>query len=249
MRQRKQSEGDVYHVVARGTGRQLIFEDDFDRRSFLGILEKGLADHGVELYAWCLMGNHVHLLVRAPIEAVSRLMKQLLGSYAQRFNAKTGRVGHLFQSRFSSEPITDDVYLLTVIRYIHYNPVKGGLGRVDEYPWSSYGEYVGKPKICETAFPLEVCGGVDSFKRLHERPDKDAKCLDVDDEANARKSFPDARAMSIAQQVLGGVGLQDVKALPVEERNARLRELKAAHLSVRQIERLTGIGRNIVQRA
>ena len=244
------SEGDVYHVVARGTGRQLIFEDESDRRLFLSLLSKGLSDYDAVLYAWCLMGNHVHLLIRAPIERLSQLMKMVLGTYARRFNEKTARVGHLFQSRYGSEPITDDEYLLTVIRYIHENPRKAGLASTEAYPWSSYGEYIGSAWLCDTDFPLSVFGGVDAFRRFHGQPHDEPNCLDADKgEASALvRKVADECIIATARDVLGEVNAQDLKTLPIQQRNACLRMLKEAGLSVRQIERLTGIGRNIVQR-
>ena len=249
MYSRTQSEADLYHVVARGTGRQLIFEDDSDCRLFLKLLKEGLDKHDVELYAWCLMGNHVHLLVHAPMASVSKLMKQVLGTYAMRFNLKTGRVGHLFQSRFRSEPIADESYLLTVMRYIHENPVKAGIGPIDSYPWSSYREYIGRPRICQTAFLLEMLGGVSSFRAFHERYHDEGQCLDIDSERNATRGMPDGRAIEIAEAVLDGAALNDVKTFPPEQRTRCLRSLTRAGLTVRQIERLTGIGRNTVARS
>ena len=246
---RKLSEGNVYHVVTRGTGRQLIFENDSDRTLFLRLLAKGLNEHEAELYAWCLMGNHVHLLIHAPLQTVSALMKQVLGTYALIFNKNTGRVGHLFQSRFSSEPITDDEYLLTVIRYIHNNPVKAGLSSADAYRWSSYREYIAGARICQTEFPLTVFGGINEFKRFHQQDDSKDTCLDMDELDNEAKPASNERAIEVLRQTLEDIDPQNVKALPTSERNDCLRALKSAGLSVRQIERLTGIGRNTVSRA
>lgn len=137
---RKESVGDIYHVMSRGNGRQLIFEDDNDRQFFLYKLQGCLVDAHLDLYAWCLMGNHFHLLVRGDKESLSRCMHRVCSVYARRFNAKTGHVGHLFQDRFKSEPINDESYLLTVVRYIHKNPEKGGLAPMETYKWSSYHE-------------------------------------------------------------------------------------------------------------
>ena len=164
---RVQSTADIYHVIARGTGRQIIFEDDDDRQRFLMYLSAALRDAGAELLAWCLMENHVHLLIHAPLPDLSAAMRRVCGTYALRFNAKTGRVGHLFQDRFKSEAVSDDAYLMTVVRYIHENPAKAGVGAVDAYPWSSYREYVGAPVLCTTDFVLEVFGGVDNFAAFH----------------------------------------------------------------------------------
>lgn len=246
---RKQSEQDLYHVVSRGTGRQLIFEDDDDRRAFLAMMGQALATNGVELYAWCLMGNHVHLLMHGPVDDISNCMKQLCGGYAQHFNGKAGRTGHLFQERFKSEPVEDEAYLLTVVRYIHENPAKAGIAAAWEYPWSSYGEYLGKPGLCNTELVLGMLGGTGGFDRFHREEHADGPCLDVTSGRSRTRAMPDGVARSIAEQVLGEGFLDGLKELPVEEREPSLRLLKESGLTVRQIERLTGIGRGTIQRA
>ena len=245
---RKQSESGIYHVVARGTGRQLIFNDDADRVRFLKTLEKRLGDCNVEWYAWCLMNNHVHLLLRGPIEEISSCLKKTLGAYAIYFNAKSGRVGHLFQGRFRSEPVDTDEYLLGVTCYIHNNPVKAGISRVDGYPWSSYQEYLGSARYCDTHFVLSIAGGVERFKRLHENL-APADYLDVGGQKCRTVPMLDSVAIEIAQYLLGDVTLDDVKSLDPPARRQALLALKRAGLSVRQIERLTGVGRNTIQRA
>ena len=88
----------------------------------------------VEVFGWCLMGNHVHLLLHGHIAGISKAMQVLLGTYALKFNEQTGRSGHLFQERFSSEPIDSDEYLLSALRYIHQNPDKARIATYDSYP-------------------------------------------------------------------------------------------------------------------
>ena len=245
---RARCESNIYHVVARGTGRQVIFEGDADRDRFLAILDEALGAGEAELYAWCLMSNHVHLLLRAPVEVLSALMRRVLGSYALYFNAKSGRVGHLFQERFSSEPVEDDAYLLAVVRYIHRNPVKAGLSDVESWPWSSYGEYLGRKGPCSVEFPLSVFGGKDGFVAFH-AAEGDEPCLDVIEGRSATRAMPDECAADIAREVLDGEDLDGLKALEPQARDAYLARLKQAGLTIRQIERLTGVGRGTVQRA
>lgn len=243
---RRESSSGIYHVMARGTGRQNIFEGDADRTEFLSILDEALDRSGVILYAWCLMSNHVHLLLQGALGDVSTCMKRLCGIYAQRFNQRTGRVGHLFQERYKSEPVEDDAYLLTVVRYIHDNPVKGKLSDMESYTWSSYKEYLGAPGHCSTDFVLAAFGGRDSFVRFHEDESNAGECLDVTS-PNSRgrtRAMPDDVARETAAGVLDDVGLDDLKSLPRSVRNEYIRRLKGAGLSIRQIERLTGIGRN-----
>ena len=243
---RKESVGDIYHVMSRGNGRQLIFEDDNDRQFFLYKLQGCLVDAHLDLYAWCLMGNHFHLLVRGDKESLSRCMHRVCSVYARRFNAKTGHVGHLFQDRFKSEPINDESYLLTVVRYIHKNPEKGGLAPMETYKWSSYHEYVGLPSLCEVDFVLDIFGGRENFRLFHEAK-QESGCSLTNSEEKPYVSDDDVR--KLAQTLLGPVSLGAIIRLPQSERDASLRTLKAAGLSVRKIELLTGIGRNTICRA
>ena len=245
---RKQSKADIYHVVARGTGQQIIFEDDADRKKFLELLKKATEAGDFELYAWCLMSNHVHMLVHATLEAMALRMRSLLSGYAAYFNMKTGRVGHLFQDRFLSEPVDDEEYLLTLVRYIHQNPARPGIARTEHYRWSSYREYLQGNGISSVSFPLAVFGNIEEFERMHETLVKEGSCLDVG-EGRPVRALPDEEALVLAQDLLGSVRLDTLKNLPVGERNTHLAALKRAGFSGRQIARLTGIGRGPIQRA
>jgi len=130
---------DLCHVFARGTARLPIFVDDLDRRRYLALLARTTRVVGWSCLSYCLMGNHVHLLIEAPAADLSRGMHRLHGTYARAFNARHDGSGHLFEDRFKAEPITSDEQLLTVIRYIADNPVKAGLcSEPEDWAWSSH---------------------------------------------------------------------------------------------------------------
>lgn len=160
------SESGFYHVILRGDGKRQIFEDDADRRAFLSLVECCLVARGVDVVAWCLMSNHVHLVVCDTEESLSEAVGSLAMRYARRFNSRTGHVGHVFQERFRSSPIESDAYLLEAVRYVHNNPEKSGICRAEEYTWSSYSEYVAGSKICDTEVILDMLGGVEGFKEF-----------------------------------------------------------------------------------
>ena len=246
---RKQSEADIYHVISRGTGQQIIFEDRTDYEEFLRLLEVETREGDFELYAWCLMSNHVHMLVHATLEVMALRMRHLLSGYATYFNKKSRRVGHLFQDRFLSEPVNDDAYLLTLVRYIHQNPVKAKIADVDKYQWSSYQEYMRDEGICNTRYPLSVFGSLKEFERLNRFPvDATTACLEVS-KNRPINVMPDEDAAMFARDLLGGIRLDALKTLPVKDRDSYLAKLKRAGFSIRQIARLTGIGRGPIQRA
>jgi putative transposase len=124
---RKKSVSGVYHIILRGANKQEIFHDDEDRIKFLDTLRKYKHQSEMKIYAWCLMSNHVHLLLREGTESISVTMKRIGVSYALYYNYKYLTTGHLFQDRFKSENVESTDYLLTVTRYIHQNPVKANI--------------------------------------------------------------------------------------------------------------------------
>ena len=129
----------LYHVTSRGDRREAIFEDDEDRRAFVQTLAQVVEQFNWLCYAWCLMGNHYHLLIQTPEGNLSKGMRQLNGVYTQSSNRRHRRVGHLFQGRFKAILVDRDAYLLELARYVVLNPVRAGLvKRPENWPWSSY---------------------------------------------------------------------------------------------------------------
>ena len=133
--------GCVFHLTARG---KAIFLDDDDRRWFLRLFAKAVERYRWTCHAYCLMGNHFHLLIELRDENLSEGMQWLLGRYAQDFNWRHGYDGHLFQGRFKSELVESNVHLLELSRYIVNNPVRAGICQIAaDWPWSSYRAAVG----------------------------------------------------------------------------------------------------------
>ncbi len=141
------SDTGVYHIMMRGNDKRTIFLDDNDRRSFISTLYEKASEENTDIYAYCLMNNHVHLLLYEKEYNISRLIKRINVSFAYHFNKKYKRVGHLFQDRFKSEIIDNNDYLLAAVRYIHNNPVKAGIvSSPQKYLWSSYNDYISEKK-------------------------------------------------------------------------------------------------------
>lgn len=140
----KKGEYCTYHIIERGNGRKEIFLEDKDRFRFLDTLQKTKKKYNYKIYAYCLMGNHVHLIADSNGSDISQIMKSINISYAIYFNRKYKRSGHLFQDRFKSEVVDDYRYLVELSRYIHLNPVRAKIVKNPaDYKWSSYAVYVG----------------------------------------------------------------------------------------------------------
>lgn len=131
--------GALYHVTSRGNAQEDIYLDDSDRRIFLRLLGTSVTQHRWLLHAFCLMGNHYHLLLETPQPNLSRGMRQLNGVYSQCFNRRHERVGHVFQGRFTAILVERETYLLELARYVPLNPVRAGfVSSAERWPWSSY---------------------------------------------------------------------------------------------------------------
>lgn len=240
---RRISQSGYYHVMLRRAGKQFLFEDDADRRAFVSFLVGVCGDSSIDVVAWCLMDNHIHLVLLDKDGLLSTAVKRMAILYAQRFNRRTGHVGHVFQNRFASKPVESDAYLLDVVRYVHNNPVAAGLGSVRDYPWSSYSEYVSSvPGFVKTGVVLDMIGGSEQFNQFLEDRTRH------DPGASIMRAKTDDEVRAIAWWAVGSV-VDKVGELPKPERDHVLRSLAEAGLSTRQIVRLTGIGRNTITRA
>jgi putative transposase len=136
-------EGAWHHVMNRGAGRRAIFNSDTDREHFLGCCISAAGQYGLELHAYCLLGNHYHLLVRSVDGRLSDAMRWLSSRYTQSLNYDKGQDGPMFRGRFASVLISEDEHLLEASRYIHLNPVSAGLATVPvQWPWSSAAAYL-----------------------------------------------------------------------------------------------------------
>jgi REP element-mobilizing transposase RayT len=141
---RIQIEGSIHHVTGRCVDPHAAFRDDFDRHRYLRLLASVVRHTSWQCLSYCLMTNHVHLLVETPKPNLSAGVQRLHGQYAQAFNRRHGRIGHLFERRFHNEPVVDQRHLWSVLRYIAQNPVTAGLcSAPEEWRWSSHAAIVG----------------------------------------------------------------------------------------------------------
>ena len=150
------------HVISRGNRRADIFFVERDYRFYLELLDEALRRFGVRCHGYCLMPNHVHLLLDGAAEAISKTMQRTNGRYAQWFNHEYGQTGHVFQSRFRGLPVESEEHLLELARYIANNPVRARLCETAaDWPWSSYAATIGRttpPRLLATRWLLEQFG-------------------------------------------------------------------------------------------
>lgn len=154
--QRIEYEGAVYHVTARGNERRAIFLDDRDRERFLRVLGESVERFETRLYLFCLMDNHVHLVVETPRANLGQFMHRIETAYTVYFNRRHERCGHLMQGRYGARLVEKDAYALRLSRYVHLNPVFTAAARkrparvrialLRQYRWSSYRSYIGSEK-------------------------------------------------------------------------------------------------------
>ncbi len=161
-------EGLIYHVINRGNNRQRVFCKKADFEAFLKILAELKERKPFELYGYCLLDNHFHLLLRPRGGSISRIMQSLLVSHTQRYHKHHRSGGHVWQGRFKSPVIQDDEHLLTVLRYIEANPLRAKIvTRAEDYPWSSYHVYgMGQPsELVDPLIAYEQLGPSPAVRR------------------------------------------------------------------------------------
>ena len=240
---RKKSEFGYYHLTARGIGGKIIFYDRSDYIRYLHLLKRCSGETNVRICAFCLMDNHIHLLVYDENDNLSKFVQLLNGGYAMYFNNKQKRPGYLFQGRFGSVPIESEVQLLRAFRYILNNPKDGGICPADQYEWSSYSRFGMPGSFVDSMVLAELIGGreeLDAFlAKEDEAYEKDQRAFRHNDEW----------AMAVIREVTGDENVMALKGYDRDKRDEILRTLKMRGLSTRQIARLTGISRSVVQRA
>jgi len=247
--------------MLRGNEQRKIFIDDEDRKRFIDILCQRSKEKEFSVLAYCLMDNHLHLLIKEGNDQINRVMKRIGVSYVYYFNKKYRRTGHLFQDRFKSEPINDDRYLLAAVRYIHNNPVKANIVQEPaQFQWSSYNSYIGNNNACsikDRGFILKIFSdnedqAIKQFKDFS-REQTDDQFIDIKEDYLPEKTIKNqAEAQNHIDNFLRDKGQTgDSKELMKSKsiRDELVRYLKDnSTLSTREIAAVTGINRGMVQR-
>ena len=230
------------HVFTRGNGKQILFEQRDDYICYLRLLRRSGAEANISVCAFCLMENHVHLIVYDEERRISEMMRILGTGYSRYFNEKYKRTGHLFEGRFSSVPIESEDYLLTVFRYVLNNPRKANICDASVYPWSSYSRYGKTASFVDTSVFTKLIGSKEEYETFIAAKYEDLPELE-------ERPGSDEWARLVIIQVLNAESGTVLQTYDRESRDEVLRLLKQKGLTIRQIERLTGISRGVIQRA
>jgi putative transposase len=252
---RRLSNTGIYHIMVRGINRQPIFYEEEDYQRYLNTLGRTIDKSDAVILGYCLMNNHVHLLIQDCNNAIATVMKSIGTSYAYWYNHKYERSGHVFQDRYKSENVEDDAYLMTVIRYIHQNPVKAGIiAEAESYLWSSYRIYCGTqeypPGLTKTSLVLGMFAqneiqAIEAFRR-YMREFREDLCMDD----TVTKNISDSQAIKIMTEIIGDQSISNLSTMPKPERDILLKQCKSVKgISLRQLARISGLGYQTVNRA
>ena len=242
---RKKSSIGIYHIMLRGVNQQQIFEDEEDYDKFLQVLKDCKAISGFKLLAYCLMGNHIHILLQEKNEPIELLMKRIATRFVYWYNIKYQRVGHLFQDRFKSEPIENDAYFMTVLRYIHQNPIKARVCKtVEAYENSSYNEFFKTSDLIDREFVFEIISK-DEFVNFNNENTSDV-CLDIEDKPKIKVT--DEQAKRIIEKYSKCKNVSEFQHLANTLKEKYIKKFYNKGISIRQISRLCGVSKGMVEK-
>lgn len=237
-------QSEIYHIIMRGNNQQMLFLSKRDRLFFLQRLKKYSSELNIELYAYCLMNNHVHLLIGKANNSLSLFIQKLANSYVYYFNSKYERSGHLFQGRFKSEPIQTDEYFKTALRYILQNSQLAGLGKFQTYQWNSFRHILNdtNQKIICTEVIFNIFHSKENALNFVSQTTYDT-CMEYENKLRIN----DSKAMQIIHKISKANNSLKLLQLPLEEQKEKVKILKSYGLSCNQILRLTGISKKIIR--
>lgn len=237
--------------MMRGINHENIFRGPEDMRVFLKIIRDlkakpllGNSDEDWFIICYVLMGNHFHLFIKVGKSEIGEVLKKIACAYVLYYNNKYGRDGHLFKERFKSEPCEDDAYFITLLRYIHQNPLKAHLvNSLSNYEFSSWHEFIGDGKnrysICNTAYTLERID-LATFKELVAQPlSEETKCLEYE-EIRSRK-LSDEEMLSLYEEETGSTNMMELGTMNMEDRKRTIHRLKEGGCSIRQLSEHSGL--------
>ena len=236
----------VYHVVDRGINKQDIFLDKQDILKYIKEIENTKEKYMYEIYAYALMSDHVHFIIFDKNENMSTAIQSLNIRYTSYFNKKYERTGHLFENRFKSHVINNQEYLKNVVRYIHKNPENAGL---KPYIWTSYYEYINKPKLINSTQVLKCFSdnehAINNFIKFHQNYDK---IKDFNKDYELMNRISDEEAIKIIKECIKEDNLLKIQNYAKNEKYKIIKQiLKLEAITKEQISRIVGISTRTIR--
>jgi len=250
-RPRVTSSNGIYHIILRSVNQHLIFEEDSDYQKFLYILSDCKMKYDIKVYAYCLMDNHIHLLLSAPADKLSVFFQSMGTRFVRWYNIKYMRSGHLFQDRFHSIPIESEKAFLTTMLYIHDNPVNAAMCRYpSEYRWSSFNAYYGQNNsLIDPSLADRIVGNRDTLHKFFSLATYNSTDeLFASDHKKPKFFLTDEKALEIFRATTQMSSTNEVKALNKVQRNRLVCELRNKGFTEKQIARFLDISVTTVKR-
>lgn len=248
---RKISNTKVYHIILRGNDRQDIFYDEQDYKKFLKTMKMTKEKYQYKIYAYCLMTNHVHLVIYDKNNQISKIMQSIAISYSSYFSKKYDKEGHLFQNRFLSKNVETKEYMCRLCRYIHQNPVKSRISTIEQYKWSSYLEFIYGEKIINREWILPMFGqtqkeAIENFIIFHSY---EKKTINEEVEYEIIDKLTDEQAKKKIQEVLNIKDVREIRTYNKKVRDEKIYQLKNIRgTSKAQLSRILGVNRKVIER-
>lgn len=235
---RQKSYTKVYHVIIRGINKQDIFLDNQDFRKMIKEVKRTKQKYEFEIYAYALMSNHVHFILKDKNDNLSIAIQSLAVSYSNYFNKKYERVGHLFENRFKSHAVESESYLKNLVRYIHKNPENAGL---KNYIWTSYGEYMSDENklITKEQVMLIFENNIENFKAFHNVYEKNQ---DYDKGYEMISKLQDNEAKKIIQEIINEPNLIKIQNYETTKKKKAIQKIvNIEGITKVQVSRIIGI--------
>lgn len=250
---RRLSNSKVYHIILKGIDGQTIFYNDQDRKFFLKQISITKKEFNYIIYAYCLMVNHVHLVIKSEDVLLASLMKSLQVRYVNYFNKKYKRTGPLMQNRFKSKNVENIEYFLEVCRYVHRNPENAGIMNTQNYEWSSYKEYTGKERIInKRALLYYFNNDIEYFKRYTLKKDNVEEINSFIEYEMIDKLVDD----QLIHYIMNKFKINNVQDVPSFFKNKNKEELEKIlkeisnieGTNITQVARITRLGRRTIEK-
>ena len=241
----------IYHIILRSVNQHIIFEEDSDYRQFIYFMSVCKQKYEAAIYAYCLMDNHIHILLKIHPDKLSTFFQSLETRFVRWYNNKYLRSGHLFQDRFHSTPIECNEAFLSALVYIHNNPVKANVCRYSsEYRWSSHGAYYGNNDfLVEPSLAYSIAGTryalLQYFAKKTNRFDHDTF---TNDHMHSKYFLTDEKALEVFKSVTKMSSTSEAACIPKTKRNEFIRTLKNSGLTTKQVARLIDVSESTVKR-